>query len=442
MPYIMEGKPLNQIKDLVFNPNIVYFTDNFQTLDKWNINGSYQITSDGIELSGDSTIISKDNILDGKDNYVIVVDEQVNTADNWTLIGLTDENGNPIFTMKWNKDNYSLEFYVQGNKVKWWNFNPNDWDGKVIIHKIGNRILWYSTFWIILPDNISLKKVMFGTSGGDITFKNIGIYESAGNGTGWFRPIWNGNKILEINGVYYFIGNRFYDPYYDFPEIALPSIFTTADMINFNQYRHLWLDTSYSYGVNYAYYDGEYVYVWLVVSSISSAPPTPVGYYILTLDPNSNFNIVNINENVTVSELPQGTNLVSLYFINLHGKWYAIGLLSYRGDDDSFGYSIALFNTESPKSANLTYVRTIYDFGYNPSPSPLGASLCSHVVTDLYKNYVLITALDRWILFDDKLNNIVASGFCHQNSELPDDCEFLLSTNKFVYETYVMPVWW
>jgi len=440
MPYIIDGKMLNKIKDLVFNPNIVYFTDNFQTIDKWNINGSYQITSDGIELNGNSTIISKDNILDAKDNYVIIVNEKVNTADNWTLLGLTDTNGNPVFTMRWNKNGYMLEFYVQGNKVKEWSFDPNYWDGKVIIYKIGNRILWDSMFWIGLPDNVSIEKVMFDTSGGDITFENIGIYESAGNGTGWFRPIWNGNKLFEINGVYYFIGNRFYDPYYDFPTIVLPSIFTTTDMVNFNQYKHLWLDTSYSYGVNYAYYDGKYVYVWLGVLSILSPPPTPVGYYILTLDPNSNFDIVDINKNVTINGLPQGKSVISLYFINLNGKWYALGLLSELTNDNLIDYSIALFDTDTPMSGNLTYVNTIYDIVDYPSSVPNG--ICAHIVTDLYKNYVLLTASNKWILFDDKLNNVVSSGDCYQGNEILSDCEFLLLSDKKMYKTFIPPIMW
>jgi len=421
MPFIITKERKGLVRPLIYNPNVTYFKDDFRNIDNWNITGSYQITENGIRLSGNSMAITKNNVLDGIDNFVVLMPISYHDTDEYTLIAFTDENGNEELSFKYIKEPdgaRSHAVFVRG-QIIWTTKSYVPPDFVLELHKIGTRLFIWEDSYVDIPSDLNLKKVMFGTSVGEVTFKNIGIYESAGYGIGVPRPIWTDKGILNINGYYYFIFERYWQPYYQDFILIQPSILITRDLVNFEQYKHLWISNVDIIHVNYAYYDGQYVYIWINDAN---------GFRIIKVD--SNFNIVDINSNVTINGLPDGSVLNSIYFVNIHGKWYAIGHIT--------GDYVALFDTDGPQSVSLTFIKTLANFGGRDYPR----SIVSHVVTDLIKEYVLVIGEDKYVLLDSDLENIVLSGSFDFVSVTESDVEIVLAGNKTLYVTSIPPKSW
>jgi len=419
MPYIVFGDRKGEIGALVYNPNVTYFKDDLKDASNWVISGNYQIIDSGLRLFGNSFAISKVNILDGKDNFVVIIPETVNVVDNFTALAFTDEAGNPTVEFVWNKSTYTLEAYIQGNKVWELSTDPAQWEKPVIVHKVGNMLMVWESHSIDLPSGIPIKRLMFGTSGGDVVFGGVGVYESAGNGMMNIRPIWTDRGVLNINGNFYFIATRVYSPYYSGVFIVKPSILKTTDMVNFDQHKHIWPSDPELSITMYAYNDGQYTHAWLLTGERFTE------LCIMKLD--SDFNIVDINRNVVVNGLPEGTLLMSIYFVNVRGRWLAVGTLSDG--------SVALFDTDGPSSPSLTYVRSLTKLD---SPLPVTA----HFVRDAIREYVLLLSPSTWIVFDVNLENIVSSGsnpFYDRNVSI--DFEALFMKDKFIYMSYFSPRW-
>jgi len=420
MPYIVIGDTKGEIGALLYNPNVTYFKDDLKDTSNWAISGSYQITDSGLRLFGNSFAISRDNILDGKDNFVVIIPEEVNVVDNFTALAFTDEAGNPTVELRWNKDTYALEVYIQGSKVWGWSTDPALWEWPVTVHKVGNMLMVFDMRSVDLPSGIPIKRLMFGTSGGDVTFGSVGVYESAGNGTMHIRPIWTDRGVLNINGYFYFAATKVYSPYYSAISIRKPFILRTTDMVNFEQHKHIWPSYPESSTTMYAYNDGQHTHVWLLVEAGTGE------FCIMKLDPD--FNVVDVNRNITTNGLPEGTLLQSIYFINVRDKWWAVGSLSDG--------SIALFDTDGPWSPSLTYVRILTKLD---SPLPVTA----HSVRDALNEYILLLSPSKWIVFDINLENVVSSSSIPTYTPVLDiDLEALFMKDKFFYSSHGSLRWW
>jgi hypothetical protein len=212
---------------------------------------------------------------------------------------------------------------------------------------------------------------------------------------------------------------RYWQPYYSDFRLTQPSILTTKDLVNFEPYKHLWISNVDNVNVNYAYYDGQYIYVWFEYNG---------NFYIMKLD--LNFNIIDINSNVTINGLPDGSVLNSIYFININKKWYAVGHVT--------GDHAALFDTDGPQSPSLTFIKTLFDFGGRDYPR----SVVSHVVTDLTREYVLVIGENEYVLLDSNLENIVLSGIFDFIDVTNPDVEIVLAKNKMLYVTIIPPKLW
>jgi hypothetical protein len=148
-----------------------------------------------------------------------------------------------------------------------------------------------------------------------------------------------------------------------------------------------------------------------------------------------NFNIIDIDNSVTISGLPEGSKFNIVYFINFRGKWYAIGLTS--------DYYVVLLDTNGPQSNSLTFIRTLYHVELE---SPVyGERVTAHVVTDLVNDYVIVAVKDTYILLDSSLENIVLSGNISMDSYIhffSVDTEIILAKSKISYTTVYPPVIW
>jgi len=419
MPCIGIRKIEGSLKPFIYNPHVTYFYDNFKSIDNWDISGSYEITDGGLRIYGTTRVISKGNVLEGVDRFAIVVFVEQNSPGDFTLLGLADENGNPTVELKWHSAASELALYVLGNKVWAIGFYP----GKpMIMHKIGNKLMVspYTYDIVDLPSNISIKKVFFETSGADITLESIGVYESAGTEIKSIRPIWTKNGVMQADGYFHFVITRMYKSYeWGVPPIAMqPSVIATGDMVSFDQRKHVWLDDiPFSY-TQYAFHDGNYTYVWVAVANEKEEKTGD--FNIITLD--SAFNVVNVSR-VTVDNLPDGTKLFSIYFVNIHGKWYAVGSLS-NGD-------VSLFDTEGPWSPSLTFSKTLFtlDAAYEVS---------AHLVADMFGEYVLLLYSDGWRLMNTSMDKVVAFGtfLAGVNPEV------VLGKSKFLYTEPVEHAVW
>jgi len=191
-------------------------------------------------------------------------------------------------------------------------------------------------------------------------------------------------------------------------------------MVNFEPHKHIWPSCPESSTTMYAYNDGQHTHVWLLVEARTGE------FCIMKLDPD--FNVVDVNRNITVNGLPEGTLLRSIYFVKVRGKWLAVGSLSDG--------SVALFDTDGPWSPSLTYVRILTKLD---SPLPVTA----HSVRDALREYVLLLSPSKWIVFDASLENVVASGDIPTYA--PDssaDLEALFMKDKFFYASHYSSKWW
>jgi hypothetical protein len=412
MPVVIAvGNTRGRLGSLVYNPNVVHFKDDFENSDNWDITGSYDLTQDGLRLYGNATAITKSSVIDGKDNFVVVIPVKVNAIGDFTVCAFTDENGNPTVELRFDSSNYRDELYVEGEKVWEWSDDPSRWEYPVTVHKIGSKLFLWGLQDVNLPSGIAIKKLMLATHGADVTFR-VGVYESAGFGTGFIRPVWTSRGILKLGNQLCFVANRFYQPYNTATEIRLPSVLTTSDMVTFEQRKHIWLSDTHLATVQYAYSDGQNVYVWL---------RTENGFRVMVL--NFDFDVVAMLD-VTVSELPEGTELFSIYFVNTRGRWYGVGSLSDG--------SVAVFTCEDPRSPSLTFAKFVYTF---ETPR----SIVAHAVTDLSNDYVLVVGGHEYIVLDPDLESVVTSGNLFYAA---DDVEVVLKMDKWLYKTEIPPKWW
>ena len=255
-----------------------------------------------------------------------------------------------------------------------------------------------------------LQRIAFGTDGADVTFREIGVYEGAGTRVMYMRIIWSGNKVLKVGDYYYYILTRCYSTYR-----YQPSVVKSSDMVNFEQHKHIWLDGIPISLTQYAYYDGQYVYVWLAAFSETWER---TGFRIMVLD--SDFNVVDV-KNVTVSGLPEGSELTSVYLVNVNGKWYAVGSL--------FDGRIALFDTDGPWSPSLTFLKIIYSFG-PPYDTYVWESVMAHLVAKLREYYVLLLfSGGPVLLLDTNFENAILLGTIQDLHE----SDVLLAARKLLY---------
>jgi hypothetical protein len=419
MPYIIVGDKKGEIRALIYNPNVTHFKDDLRDTANWVITGTYQITDYGLRLFGNSYAISRDNVLDGKDNFVVIIPEKVNAAGNFTALAFTDENGNPTVELRWNRDTYTLEIYVQGNKVLGFSEDPARWERPLVVHKVGSMLMVWELLSVDLPADVPIKRIMFGTSGADVEFGGVGVYESAGTGVSSIRPIWTDRGVLKIGDHYYFVATRDYSPYASPVSIGKPSILKTTDMVNFEQHKHIWPSYPESSATMYAYNDGQYTHVWLLASAREAE------FCIMKLD--SDFNVTDVNRNVTINGLPEGALLQSIYFVNVRGKWWAVGSLTDG--------SVALFDTDGPWSPTLTYAKSLIKLDS-------AMFVTAHFVKDAQREYVLILSPSKWMLFDANFDNLVSSDSVPiYDPVLSIDLEALFMKDKFFYASYSSPVW-
>jgi hypothetical protein len=312
-----------------------------------------------------------------------------------------------------------LEIYVQGNKVLESSQDPTLWERPLVVHKVGSMLMVWELLSVDLPADVPIKRIMFGTSGADVVFGGVGVYESAGNGVSNIRPIWTDKGVLKVDDHYYFAATSDYSPYYSQVSIRKPSILKTTNMVNFEQHKHIWPSYPESSTTMYAYNDGQYTYIWLLASARRAE------FCIMKLD--SDFNVIGVNRDITVNGLPEGALLQSIYFVNVRGKWRAVGSL--------LDGSVALFDTDGPWSPTLTYAKSL-------TKLDSAMFVTAHFVRDAQKEYVLILSPSKWMLFDVNFDNLASSGSIPIYDRMSSiDLEALFMKDKFFYASYYSPRW-
>jgi hypothetical protein len=445
MPYMVVDNNATNFNIQLYDPNIIYFSDDFKGVDNWIVNGNYTITSDGINLGQNTSIISKNNIFSGKNFYTIKVRFKMTSIGDIILAGFTDENNNPTVYFKYNSGLGTIDAYLNGNIVSssfWFPGGIDIWydiyivkGEKLIVFYINNpQYESTSIVYVMVDHTVQLNNLMFSTINSSATYNNLVMYESCGPRSPIPKPIWtNDNKILYDGNYYYFVtGEEYYQYYFDTIRLL---ILRTNDFINFEPYKHIYLGDVPDSFPQYAYFDGNNFYIWMI--NIDNAYQNGLHrLYLIVLD--NKYNLVDINQNVTINTSQTEISFGGIYFINIEKTWYAImsgtnGLYLFDGN---------------PWTPNLTLIRQIYSDKYT------NISLSAHLVKNDNSNYILIALpttynpdpspgepseiSPRMLISDIQFNNISELVRFTAYDEFErriesNNIEFILSKNKVVY---------
>lgn len=450
MPYIKNLRFINRVNPFIYDKNAVHFYDNFTNTNNWTITGSYEVTPDGLHISGDTRAISTNPIIQNKDFFAIATRVRFNSLQDGDkiLLGFSNVNAttrvyvNVQYEYGYPTGAYKIGIYINEDKIAETSSiqTPDEFDLVLIKTKdiVNVCITIYDMLlpvvWAKIPQDIQTDCIAFGSYAGDFTYKYIGVYEASGITLFGFEYITDEKLKIYNDGEYFYAVSR--EAYGTFDEhnalvdyVSRLIILRTRDFINFEPYRHITLNTTKIVPL-YAYFDGNNIYVWLY-NEDSTYQNGLHRLFVAIFD--TNFNLISLNENIIINNLNDGT-IEGISFTKIHGEWYALGI--YKSDSES---KIALFTVSNPATSELNFVKFITDVDNSSK------FISSDVVTDLNSNYVLVTIpfLEpiyqipelSAILLDTSFN-VIAEPIILENLgdvQYPETSYTLFMNNKFLY---------
>jgi hypothetical protein len=420
MPYLKIGDLVKRHAEPyesypVLDEKIVHFLDDFRSLDNWNVtisNASYSITDEGLYIetaNGTFELWSKAEVP--KKSYIVVYVKfkVLSTDSKITLVGIREssennngvevlaDGGGNIYTSALYGPYGSPPTYPQGTYTvgEWW---------EVAILITGNcaHFFWRSsgiTWWprgggtrVDVDPSVFASALKYlhvkitGTS--RVIISRIAVYEASGDAITDARPIIDGStgRILTDGTNYYFVATELY---VFFSEYSRLLILRTADFVNFEIVKHFSADGYGYYGTSYSIKVGDRIYVWV-------AGPQPYQdntHWLCLLELDSGFNVVDVHEDVTISNAPPNLGIFMIYFVNASGKWYAVT------------DGMHLLEAESPISRTLNYVGELLS-GANRT------GVSAALVTDGVSTYVVVADFNadeykvEVHLFDTSFNHV------------------------------------
>jgi hypothetical protein len=450
MPYIRNLRFVNNVSPFIYDKNAVYFYDNFSNTDNWSITGSYEVTSDGLHISGDTRVISNKPVIENRDFFAIATHVRFNTTNDGDkiLLGFSNLNATTrvYATVKYEygypSGYYRISIYVNEDNIMETTSNqtPNEFDLVLIKTKdivnvcitINGMLL--PVAWARIPQDIQAECVAFGSYAGDFTYKYIGVYEASGITLFGFGYIIDEKLKMKNDYKYFYAISR--EAYGVFDEhnalidyVSRLIVLRTTDFINFEPHKHITLGATKIVPL-YAYFDNNNIYVWLY-NEATTYQNGLHRLFVAVLD--TNFNLISVNENVIINNLSDGS-IEGISFVKIFDKWYALGI--YKSSSQS---KIALFTVSSPATGELNFVNFITDV-YDSSKF-----ISSEIVTDLSSNYVLVTIPflepeyqlpELSVILLDTGFNVVTEPIIFELSrfmEYPETSYTLFMDNKFLY---------
>jgi len=457
MTYLKRGQYISRILPPTYDPSVKYFFDDFKNADNWSIYGTYEITQDGIRVYGNTRAISINPLVTNKNFFTIIARVRFNEIkrdDKFILLGIADSSGSQTvyFTAEVHdveRFSFYIGFYVNdqfvdGTGVEYYSPEPLEFalvkaDDIIQLLVFNGEFFAPIPLWVTFPQGMSAEKIIFGTSGGDITYSYIGVYESSGLSLFGLKYVLDDNQRMFTDGEYFYaISREGYDIYDEHGGLkdytSRLIVLRTKNLIDFEPYKHITLNIRKVIPL-YAHFDGNYIYVWCY-NDQETYQDGLHKLFIVVLD--TNFNVVDINENVMINNLSEG-NVEGVYFIKVHGEWYALGVYEHPPPPTWFklGYahSLALFKLTNPSVGQLDFINFI------TSIHDSTVFLSAYTVTDLCSEYILVILpyyeLDIYVsvMFLDTSFNILAElkPFRSPIGEYPICIDALFTNRKILY---------
>jgi hypothetical protein len=397
MVYISVGNQVSVLSPTIYDPRIVHFSDDMRSLDNWIPSGDVSVVDEGVALNYNSSLVSKGSMFAGRSFFTVKVVLRVSSYGRMVLAGFTDDSNNPTVWFEYVKGDYYyyVKAYVNGEEVRSWLAFPTSSSditmyvikGKrmvmivayVVSDATGETLTWY--YGILVDPSVQLSNVFFKTYDASLTIKSVTVYEASGVRFGALRPIWTtGNKILH-DGVYYYFATV--EEYATIPENLLDTvrllILRTRDFVSFEHYKHVDIGDAPHGMLLYSFFDGSRFYMWMRNELGEYYQNGLHPLYLVVLD--SDYNLLEVNLNVSLSGYTGDKPLASVYFVNINGEWYA--LLSAPGD------GLHLFSG-NPWTPSLSFVKKVYSSKYIPR------IVVAHPVSNTKGSYILISLPTSW----------------------------------------------
>jgi hypothetical protein len=396
MPHLTVGDRIGSVRPTIYDPTIVYFTDDFKNLDNWVASGNYTLTEEGVRLDYGSSLVSKGSLFRGRNFFSIKVRFKILAVGDMVLAGFTDENNNPTVYFKVNSAEGTISAYVNDQVVHSWYLFPfslGDWidmyiikGERMIMVKVvaldpyaGERLEW--DYGILVDPNTPTDNVLFSTTSASLVFNSVAVHEASGVWFGMLRPIWTRNNKILSDGEYFYFATI--EQYNTTNPIWMDTIrlliLRTKDFVNFEHYKHISLGNAPFGSLLYSFFDGSNFYIWMRNELGEYYQNGLHPLYLVTVD--SNYNLVDVNLGVTLNGY-QGTKpLESIYFVEIDGAWHAIL--------NAIGEGLFLFDG-APWSPILTFNRQIYSDAYVPR------IITAHPVSNGRDSYVAVFFPTSW----------------------------------------------
>jgi len=395
MPYFVVGDRIGKVSPVIYDPRVVYLSDDFKSLDNWVASGNYTLTDEGIRLEPGSSLVSKGSFFKGRKFFTIKVRFKILSSGDMVVAGFTDESNNPTVYFKVSASEDKIYAYVGNQEVYWWYsfpFTPNDWidmhiikGDKMVMVRVtaldpytGEYLDW--DYGVLVDPSTPMDNVFFSTTGASLVYNSVTVYEASGVWFNMFRPIWtHSNRILNDGEYFYFATVEQYSTtnpiWLDTTRLL---ILRTKDFINFEHYKHISLDNAPYGSLLYSFFDGNNFYMWMRNELGEYYQDGLHPFYLVTLD--SSYNLLDVRS-ITLNGY-QGTEpLESIYFVEVESTWYALL--------NAIGKGLFLFNG-APWSPSLTFIKQIYSDSYIPR------IITAHLVSDSKSDYVLLCLPTSW----------------------------------------------
>ncbi len=390
------GSLLKKIKPLLYDPNIVHFSDDFENIDSWTqaeTGGLYSVSNSILSITsntdGHITFYTTSDVV--KDFVAIYVRFKIKTPDTSgtktpivELVGLCDTLPSDYtlhMNAKYNSSTNKFDVYVyKGGStalslLQNISIDVDTWVEVLLIYVEGNfegfikregiDNDWQPVFQYY-DESLAqyMLKVWIGAHyGGAIDYDKIIIYESAGTGLKDPRPIfdWSNGRydpksILRTQDGYmlWFATESYYGGGSGRRDRII-ILKVSDDLTDISIYKHLTINQPGYTGQGILFKWSDNKIHGFLMNWREYNPPYQNGLHrILKVEMDENFENITINENITLNNAPDGGTMghYDIWLVWIGGSWYAVTA--------SFTGGVNVWSIDNPLSTTLTFYKQIF----------------------------------------------------------------------------------